>query len=798
MSDIFTQAIDLLTQKNSDLVYHLIVLFALEAMLGMAIVRARRTGWTTPLRHIAIAAAVLLIGRVVLMVVALLGLQGIPPGLILANAITPPLERAIDLISLGFVAWAFVPLLRDNRQLGFGLLIINSIAALIVYVVLAAQWYNQSAAPDRFYAATSQETIWQVWSLVIAAGSALAIALGRGERSGVGIVAFAALAIGHALQLFAPPLTSHIAGWVRLAQLTAYPLFAINVFQLTLVDGSPRSAAAIAVPASTSLDLNEPTWQMLETIRRINAQADMPLALQQIAASFAHALHADVAAIGLLSDVPNSIDLVAIHHPGASPAPGAIFIIDKQPNVKRALERRRPIVVEPNEAAPELVDLYGLMGSFVVGPLLIMPLHDETEAMGVILVGNPASGRKWTAAEVQYARALSEYLAAVLALTHHTQRLTARADELEGTLSKLDTESTQRRLALETALQQTQAEAQHTAARLASLAQLQEELSAQRGSAEARWEQQLQQTIEERARLEQDVRERQDEADRLTQLQVALEAELKDAQQQITQLQDQLKRPERIASAIETPEVASAEFDHKREVVASIVQELRTPMTSITGYTDLLLGESVGILGAMQRQFLQRVKANIERMDGMLDDLIGVTTIDAGQIKIEPEPVDVAEVIEDTVMAAAGLFRERELSIRIELADGLPKIHADRDSLHQIIKHLLSNAALCSPTHSEIVLRTQLPPDMSNFLLFSITDHGGGIAPEDRQRAFHRMYRADHPLIEGLGETGVGLSISKALVEAQGGRIWVDSEMGVGSTFTFILPLNSNHVGMPA
>jgi histidine kinase len=74
-------------------------------------------------------------------------------------------------------------------------------------------------------------------------------------------------------------------------------------------------------------------------------------------------------------------------------------------------------------------------------------------------------------------------------------------------------------------------------------------------------------------------------------------------------------------------------------------------------------------------------------------------------------------------------------------------------------------------------------------MLFSVADRGGGIAPEDRQRAFHRMYRADHPLVEGLGETGVGLSIAKTLVEAQGGRIWVDSDMGVGSTFTFILPL---------
>ena len=212
-------------------------------------------------------------------------------------------------------------------------------------------------------------------------------------------------------------------------------------------------------------------------------------------------------------------------------------------------------------------------------------------------------------------------------------------------------------------------------------------------------------------------------------------------------------------------------------------------MTSIAGYTDLLLGESVGILGAMQRQFLQRVKANVARMEGMLTDLVQITAIDTGQLKLAAAPLDVPELIKDAVMAVSTLFREREQSIRLELADNLPKLHTDREGLQQILQHLFSNAALCSPNQAEVIVRAQVPLEMADYLLFSVTDQGGGIALEDRQRAFHRMYRADHPLVEGLGETGVGLSIAKALVEAQGGRIWVDSEMGVGSTFTFILPL---------
>lgn len=801
MLDIFTQAIELLTRPPGDLVYHLIVLFALEAMLGFAIVRARRLGWTAPLRQLAITGAVVLVGRVALMIVALLSLQGLPPDVVLATVLTPPLERAIDLISLGFLAWAFVPLLRERVQLGLGLLIVNSIAAAIAYAVLAGQWSAQAAQVT--YATTSQETVWQVWSLAIASLAVVISAIGPRPRhlrravqvSGVAVAAFVFLAIGHALQLTSPLTGSHIAAWVRLAQLAAYPMLAVVVYQLTATGETPVEAALLTPAAPPEFNPADPIWQASAAIHTLTPKADVPLVLQQVAAKLAEALKAEVVAIGLRDPGSDAIELSAIHHPGAAPSLGARLAVSQQPILQRAFERGRPVIVSKSEAAMELAEVFGLMGSFVTGPLLAAPLIEDGQPVGVVLLGNPTSGREWTTLDVQHAGLLSDQLATALAVTRRSQQLAARADDLDRVVRKIETEATQRRLALETALRTTQTEAQSASTRLASLAKLQEEIAAQRGTEDARWRQQLRAMAEERARLESTLRDQQAEVARLTALQNKLETQIIEARQQLVDRADQ---PSGADQPIERSGPPTAELDHQREVLASIVQELRTPMTSITGYTDLLLGESVGILGAMQRQFLQRVKANIERMDGMLGDLIGVTAIDTGRLKIEPEPVDVAQVIEETVMAAAGLMRERELSVRIELAEQLPRLHADRDSLHQIIQHLLSNAALCSPNNSEIVVRAQVPVEMSDFLLFSVADQGGGIAPEDRQRAFNRMYRADHPLVQGLGETGVGLSISKALVEAQGGRIWVDSEMGVGSTFTFVLPLNTHPVEMAA
>jgi signal transduction histidine kinase len=372
-------------------------------------------------------------------------------------------------------------------------------------------------------------------------------------------------------------------------------------------------------------------------------------------------------------------------------------------------------------------------------------------------------------------------MALMLTARENRRYFARRVDELETSLRQQELEATQRRTTLEALLQQSQTEAQKTAVKLTALAALQE---AQHGSER----EQIQQLEDERAQLQRQTQDYQGELSGLIQLQTALELQLKQAQQDMAQLQGQLQR-----SAPAGSPSGNGQSDQQTEVIASIAQELRTPMTSIAGYTDLLLGESVGILGAMQRQFLQRVKANIARMDGMLSDLVQITVIDTGQIKLEAASSDVPELIKDAVMSSSTLFREREQSIRLELADNLPRLYTDRENLLQVLQHLLSNAALCSPNNAEVVVRAQVPMEMHDYMLFSVTDQGGGISPEDRQRAFHRMYRADHPLIQGLGDTGVGLSIAKALVEAQGGRIWLDSEMGRGSTFTFLLPLQPNH-----
>ncbi|NIW45532.1 MAG: hypothetical protein GWN14_12845 [candidate division Zixibacteria bacterium] len=231
--------------------------------------------------------------------------------------------------------------------------------------------------------------------------------------------------------------------------------------------------------------------------------------------------------------------------------------------------------------------------------------------------------------------------------------------------------------------------------------------------------------------------------------------------------------------------------NEESEVMASIAQDLRQPLSSISGYTDLLISESVGILGALQKKFLERVKASTERMNQLVNDLVHVTTIDSGNFLFTLQPLELMDVIDNAIETTSGQFREKEISLRVNINPNLPKMHTDKDALQQIVLHLLQNAGTASPTEGEVMLKAQLYEKTDDVILLSVSDTGEGIPKEDIPRVFSRLYRADNPLIQGVGDTGVGLSIAKTLTEALGGRIWVESEQNAGSTYSVLLPTTS-------
>jgi signal transduction histidine kinase len=272
-----------------------------------------------------------------------------------------------------------------------------------------------------------------------------------------------------------------------------------------------------------------------------------------------------------------------------------------------------------------------------------------------------------------------------------------------------------------------------------------------------------------------------------------LEKELRQAMKEIAHLKNLLTEADQKIMALERWGVPRLIEDEHEEVLASLAQELRQPMSSILGYTNLLLGETVGILGALQRKFLERIKAAIERMDGLIEEIVHMTSRNGQSIQLTHESVDLRAAIDEAIAFVQAQLTEKKIALRMEISEHLPPVHADRDALQQIIVHLLQNACAATPDGEEVSIQARLTREGErDYVLMQVMDKGGGIPLEEIPRVFSRLYRADNALIPGVGDTGVGLSIAKTLVEAHGGRIWVDSVMGLGSTFNVLLPLPSN------
>ena len=230
---------------------------------------------------------------------------------------------------------------------------------------------------------------------------------------------------------------------------------------------------------------------------------------------------------------------------------------------------------------------------------------------------------------------------------------------------------------------------------------------------------------------------------------------------------------------------AEVEADRaKTEFVSMVSHELRTPMTSIKGYADLLLMGSAGALSEPQERFLAIVRNNVDRLTTLVDDLLDISRIESGRLDLSPEPMEVTEAVGRVITSMQARADEKSQTLRSDLPAELPTVSADFDRVVQILANLVGNACQYTPDGGEILVSAR--PDGSKVQV-SVRDTGVGIRAEDQESIFDRFFRADDPLVQSTPGTGLGLSIVKSLVEMQGGEIWVDSELGEGSTFTFTL-----------
>jgi len=256
-----------------------------------------------------------------------------------------------------------------------------------------------------------------------------------------------------------------------------------------------------------------------------------------------------------------------------------------------------------------------------------------------------------------------------------------------------------------------------------------------------------------------------------------MEEDLQEKNRQLVKQQQELMEKTREL------EVAS---QAKSEFLAHMSHELRTPLNVIIGFSELMLDGVPGEINNEQRQCLDDVLSSGKHLLDLINEVLDLAKIESGTLKLRLADITLTDVLEELTRTMTPILAPRKQSLDIEVEEGLPPVHADKGKLRQVLLNLLSNATKFTPDGGKLRIEA-VRKDHS--CQVSVVDNGIGIKKEDQKRLFEPFHQLDNPLSGEKGGTGLGLAVVKQIIEKHGGKIWMESEYGKGSRFTFTLPL---------
>ncbi len=713
---------------------------------------------------------VLVAAQVTMFVFSALGWQE----LIDPRVILPPLDRAYVIFGIIWITWLYA-FPEPSRTA-------DATVALLSMLVIVAFGLNLLVWQDDLTLTSFNQTIydwgWQVASLVAALIGIVTLFIRKPDGMWYGIILLVIGFLGHVGHLLFPA-EGNFSGVVRLAYMTAYPIL-LTLPQRFAVAPPPKMM--VSTPARTAASQKQDTFTGITERRRYSTDpktfhAMLALAAesnpkkigQAITRAIAQTMLSDLCFMIQLTDNTNQLQIAGGYDLIREDSlEGGALNKNAIPMLANSLQRGRPLRMPASSTSADVKGLGDILGLTNPGHLLCVPiLTPEKESLGGVLLLSPYSDRTWTAEDQAYLSNIATSLVPIINRSQNANKLEAQNDQTRAKIADLELHVKELTEQLASA---------RTGGQKSGSVEMVSLLAAQEES----------QRIIEQLQIE---NAEMRMGGGLQQSAIQMEKELKATLQEMARLQNQLADANMKVHELEKGHV-SVKSTEQAEVIASISQELRQPLSSIVGYTDLLLGESVGILGALQRKFVERIKASTERINNLTDDMIQITTLETELNDLKLEAVDLNLVIDNAMSYTSAQVREKNISMHLDLPKKLVPIQADREALQQILIHLLQNAGAATPFEGTIRLKVQTKVEQgTEYILLQVTDTGGGISPNDLPRVFTRLYRADNVLIQGVGDTGVGLSIAKSLTEAHHGRIWVESEQGVGSTFSVLLPI---------
>ncbi len=783
MENFTEQIANILTSSPGNLIVHLVLVFSIMATF-QAVLATRHAAPHLHTKRLYLGLAALLVGQITLFTTSGLAWQG----MIEPRNVLPPLDRAVAAWSLLWIVWLWgFP--RPMRLAD----IINSLLNVVVVVFLLLTlifWRTQSQLMA--FNASLFDWGWGLFSILICLVGTLFLLLERRRGWGIGIGILALNLVGYTTHLIYTPPIGDYAAALRLAQLCSYPLLPSLALRL-----KPTSVAT--EPAERILPFEErrrytadarAVHAWLQVIDRKAPTSTCNAVMRAIAQTMLADLCCFVSTPSSLGSmaVQSGYDLIRDENLKE-------MVLDKTniPALANAIERGRPLCLEAESyTGGDLRALAEVIGLEQCGNLLAIPLASSAHILGSIVLLSPYSHRVWTAEDQNYLTIIASSLYHILKDTWTAdphQNAASNNDlgaDLEEALKQIRRLQEENQRLLRSARQQAAGKHSEELAEMATAAGLEAMLAAQ-----------VDPTEDEiifdplRFAVNNETFSMPSQQSSVEQL----ESELRLTLEEVAQLQNSLASANVKIMTLEM-QARRATFiePNGNETMLSTMQELRHPLTAIVGYTDLLASESVGILGAMQKKFVDRIRVATDRLQMLLDNLIDQMVSQSRGVEPSTPLVDMASVIDRAISETGAQLREKEITLQVEMPDELPSINANRDAIEQIFIHLIQNAGEVTPAEGVIHLavRTEVQ-DETPCVLVQITDSGRGVSPEYFKRVFSEHYRVENPLIDGVGDTGLGLPIAKTLTEALGGRIWIESEPGETTTISVVLPVGSAH-----
>jgi len=767
----------------------------MQATLGIAAWQWRRTPADKFAQRLTLAAAGMILGRISMMVAALFtsGSQT------MVTAALPPLEHFVDALTVILLIWALAPQLARLPRLNHVLLVIVLLFGSVMYLFLAQNWYSAvlNDAAVASYNLSSQAIIWSVFQLaLLVPGLLIVLAVRRRDWLLRAIILFI-LAAAHGLRLINYPetaaISTDIAYWTRLGNLLALPLLAALAYRHNL--------AELLQTQRYQRSPSEQLAHFLQLSRRVINSLDLNRTLNEAVSLATEMTPANFAALAIINqDDKDRLRLVTSQPQADEQAQWGLSLSD-WPALRLALQQKHHIHLTPvGIGARQLHELSRELSIPEASSLLIEPLHYQEQELGVLILANLDETGGWSSSD----KALVPFIAGYIAQAIANSRQYEQAGQAVPPLDMVETEDGQpvsgRLLDLEKKDEAAQARIETLLARLsqteAQLLTAQEKLNQLSGSDDKSFEppytaEQIALLENENAALRESLREAEEAMAMVSASEGGLSTEwvmlaltrysgeLEEAQTRIQELEQRLADWEQVET---------------EKQLSHLVEDLRTPLTSVAGYTDLLLSQTLGTLVPKQTNVLRRIEANVEQTETLLSQMMHLLSAQAEPLRINSEPVNLQEMVETAVTTLVPSLRSKGIRLYMETGISPATVRANRNALHQITLHLLRYACHSSPSNGRITVQTrtsQLPADdagengPTDFLQLTVSETGEPLPFEERLRLFRTPQSKNGRNPDQLTD----LYQARSLIAAHGGRIWVESLPDAGNILSALLPV---------